>query len=174
MTTPPPVTDIFARFIADTDYSTISDKALANAKLHMLDAIGTALAALSTPVASIALDYCRSVGGAAESTVWGTGLKLPTPMAAFANGLLAHALDYDDWDAYIHAGHPTSMVLAAALTIAEQTTASGRDLLKAYVFGIEALTKLAAAAPDLHKRGFHSTPVWGSIGAALAAASVIK
>jgi 2-methylcitrate dehydratase PrpD len=174
MTTPPPVTDIFARFIADTDYSTISDKALANAKLHMLDAIGTALAAVSTPVASIALDYCRSVGGAAESTVWGTKLKSSGPMAAFVNGLLAHALDYDDWDAYIHAGHPTSMVIGAALSLGEPLGASGKDLLKAYILGIEVLTKISAAGPNLHDRGFHSTPVLGGIGAAVACASLLK
>ena len=174
MTTPPPVTDIFARFIADTDYSTISDQALVNAKLHMLDAIGTALAAVSAPVASIALDYCRSVGSAAESTVWGTKLKLSAPMAAFANGLLAHALDYDDWDSYIHAGHPTSMVIGAALSLGERLGASGKDLLKAYLLGIEVLTKISAAGPNLHDRGFHSTPVLGGIGAAVACASLLK
>jgi 2-methylcitrate dehydratase PrpD len=174
MATPPPVTDTFARFVTDTDDSAISDKALANAKLHILDTLGAALAAVSTPVAAIGLNYCRTVGETPASSVWGTHLKLAVPMAAFANGLLAHAMDYDDWDAHIHAGHPTSMILAAALSLGENINGSGRDLLKAYVFGVEVLTQMAAASPDLHKRGFHSTPVWGSIGAVMAAASVLK
>jgi 2-methylcitrate dehydratase PrpD len=174
MSNRPPVTDIFARFIAETDYSTISAKALANAKLHILDTFGVALAAVSTPAASIAVEYCKGMGSESQAFIWGTDLRTAMPMAAFANGLLAHALDYDDWDAFIHAGHPTSIVAAAALSFGENNGASGKDLLKAYVLGIEVLTQMAAAAPNLQERGFHSTPVWGSMGAAVACASLAR
>src|SRR6185437_14401179 len=50
---------------------------------------------------------------------------------------------YDDWDAFIHVGHPTSMLLGAGLSIGESTGASGKELLKAYVLGIEVMCKLA-------------------------------
>jgi 2-methylcitrate dehydratase PrpD len=169
----PPVTDILAQFVADTNYSSISAKALANAKLHILDTFGAALAAVSTPVALIALDYCKRLGGEPQALIWGTDSRTSIPVAAFANGLLAHALDYDDWDAFIHAGHPTSMVAAAALSLAANIDAPGKDFLKAYVLGIEVLTQIAAAAPNLQERGFHSTPVWGSIGATIACASLV-
>ncbi|HEU4340061.1 MAG TPA: MmgE/PrpD family protein, partial [Candidatus Binatia bacterium] len=92
MSTPPPVTHTFARFVAKTDYSDISDQALVQAKLHILDALGVALAAVVTPVASIAVDYCKRAGGGPEATLWGSHAKLSVPTAAFANGLLAHAL----------------------------------------------------------------------------------
>ena len=174
MATPPPVTDTLARFVAETDYLSISERALANTEMHILDTLGVALAAVSTPVATIAFDYCTRTGGASEASVWGTHLKLSVPMAAFANGLLAHALDYDDWDAYIHVGHPTSMLTAAALSLGEFAGASGKDLLKAYVLAIEIIAKIAANAPNVQDRGFHSTPVFGSIGAAVAAASLLK
>ena len=174
MATPPPVTDTLARFVAETDYSSISERALANTEMHILDTLGVALAAVSTPVATIAFDYCTRTGGASEASVWGTHLKLSVPMAAFANGLLAHALDYDDWDAYIHVGHPTSALTAAALSLGEFAGASGKDLLKAYVLAIEIIAKIAANAPNVQDRGFHSTPVFGSIGAAVAAASLLK
>jgi 2-methylcitrate dehydratase PrpD len=95
-------------------------------------------------------------------------------MAAFANGLLGHAIDFDDWDAFIHAGHPTCMVAAAALSLGEVIGSSGKDLLKAYALGIEILTKIAANAPNVQDRGFHSTPVLGSIGAAIACASLMR
>ena len=174
MTSLPPVTDTFARFVAETDFSTISDKALANAKLHILDTLGVALAALPTPVARIAIDYCQRTGNTPEASIWGTRTKASLPMVAFANGLLAHALDFDDWDAFIHAGHPTSMVLGAALSLGETLGSSGKDLLRAYVLGIEVIAKIAANAPNLQDRGFHSTPVWGSLGATAAAASLLK
>ena len=174
MATPPPVTDTFARFVNDTDYSTISEMTLANAKMHILDTFGVALAGVVTDTASIALDYCRRVGRSDEASIWGTRVKSSAPMAAFANGLLGHAIDFDDWDAYIHAGHPTCMIVGAALSLGEVIGSSGKDLLKAYVLGIEVLTKISAAGPNLQDRGFHSTPVLGSFGAAVACASLLR
>jgi 2-methylcitrate dehydratase PrpD len=174
MPTSPPVTDTFARFVAETSYSTLSDKALANAKMHILDTLGTALVAISTDTAAIAFNYCRRLEQSEESAIWGTQLRSSAPMAAFANGLLGHAIDFDDWDAFIHAGHPTCMVAAASLSLGEVIGSSGKDLLKAYVLGIEILTKIAANAPNVQDRGFHSTPVLGSIGAAVACASLMR
>ena len=174
MATPPPVTDIFAQFIAQTEYSTISKQTLTNAKMHILDTLGVGLAAIPTPVAKIALDYCIRVSNSNDSSIWGTKDKSSVPMTAFANGLLAHALDFDDWEDSIHAGHPSSMVMGAGLSLGEALSATGKELLKAYVVGIEILTKISAAGPNLHDRGFHSTPVLGSIGAAVACASLLK
>jgi 2-methylcitrate dehydratase PrpD len=142
--------------------------------MHLLDTVGAGLAAVSTPVAAIAFDYCKRIGHSQEASIWGTTEKASAPMAAFTNGLLAHALDFDDWDAYLSAGHPSSVITAATLALGENIGASGKDLLKAYVFGIEVLTQLAAGTPELHKRGFHSTPVWGSIGAVIGSASLLN
>jgi 2-methylcitrate dehydratase PrpD len=172
MTSAAPVTDTLARFVEGADFSAISSETLDQAKLHILDTLGTALAAVSMPVAAIALEYTRQAGSG-EASIWGTNRTTSVPMAAFANGLLAHALDFDDWDAYIHAGHPSSMVAGAALSLGASIGASGQALLKAYVLGIEVIAKLAANAPNLHDRGFHSTPVWGSLGAAVASASLL-
>jgi 2-methylcitrate dehydratase PrpD len=174
MVTPPPVTDMLAQFVSATDVSTMSDKTLANAKMHILDTLGVALAGISTEVAGIALEYCQGLGAADESTIWGTRVKASVSTAAFANGLLAHALDYDDWDAFIHVGHPTSMIVGAALPLAERIGADGQDFLRAYVLGIEVICKIAANAPNVQDRGFHSTPVFGSLGATVACASLLK
>jgi len=174
MATPPPVTDTLAQFVTQTRFSAISEKTVANAKMHLLDTLGVALAGAREPVAAIVLDYCKRIGSAADSTIWGTGLKAAAPTAAFANGLLAHALDYDDWDAFIHVGHPSSMLLGAALSVGESTGVSGEEFLKAYVLGIEIICKLAANCPNLQDRGFHSTPAWGSLGAAVACGSLLK
>jgi 2-methylcitrate dehydratase PrpD len=174
MATLPPVTDTLARFATDTVFSTISEKTLANAKMHILDTLGVALAGVKTPPAQIALDYCKGLGDSSEATMWGTKAKGSVSTAAFANGLFAHALDFDDWDAFIHVGHPTSMLIGAALSLGENIGASGKDLLKSYVLGMEVICKLAANSPNMQDRGFHSTPVFGSLGAAVACASLLK
>ena len=174
MATPPPVTDTLARFVTDTDFSSISEKTRANAKMHILDTLGVALAGSKTAVADIAVDYCKKLGASSEASIWGTQAKASVSTAAFANGLLSHALDYDDWDAFIHVGHPSSMLVGAALPLAENLGASGRELLKAYVLAMEVICKLAAHSPNMQDRGFHSTPVFGSLGAAVACGSLLK
>jgi 2-methylcitrate dehydratase PrpD len=174
MATSPPVTDTLAQFVTETHFSTIPGQTRTNAKLHILDTLGVALAGVDQPAAKIALDYSARLGASQETSLWGTRQKASVPTAAFANGLLAHALDFDDWDAFIHVGHPTSMLLGAALSLGEHLDASGEDLLKAYVLGIEVICKLAANCPNVQDRGFHSTPVWGSLGATVACASLLK
>jgi len=174
MATPPPVTDTLACFVTDTDFASISEKTRANAKMHILDTLGVALAGSKTAVADIAIDYCKKLGASSEASIWGTKAKASVSTAAFANGLLSHALDYDDWDAFIHVGHPSSMLVGAALPLAENLGASGKDLLKAYVLAMEVICKLAANSPNMQDRGFHSTPVFGSLGAAVACASLLK
>ena len=174
MSTPPPVTETLARFVAETDYVSIPERVLSNAKMHILDTLGVALVGISTEAPQIVIDYCRRFGESQESALWGTRQRGSASVAAFANGLFAHAIDYDDWEPFIHAGHPSSMVVGAALTLGESLGASGKELLKAYAVGIEVLTKIAGASPNLQNRGFHSTPVLGSIGAAVASASLLN
>jgi 2-methylcitrate dehydratase PrpD len=72
MATPPPVTDTLARFVTDTDFASISEKTRANAKMHILDTLGVALAGSKTAVAEIAVDYCKKLGASSEASIWGT------------------------------------------------------------------------------------------------------
>lgn len=57
-------------------------------------------------------------------------------MAAFVNGALTHAIDYDD---FIITGnqphhHPIGSIFPAALAVAEKVGASGRDFITALVW----------------------------------------
>ena len=174
MATPPPVTDTLARFVTENDFATISQTACRQAKLHILDTLGVALAGAVTAAAGIATVYSQRVGAAGEATIWGHQAKASVPMAAFANGLQAHALDYDDWDGFIHLGHPSSMIVGAALSLGEHIGASGKDFLQAYTLGIEVAAKLSANGPNIQRRGFHSTPIWGGIGGTVACAKLLK
>jgi 2-methylcitrate dehydratase PrpD len=174
MRTPPPVTETLAQFVVTTALESISEAARARAKLHILDTLGVALAAIEDPAAKIALDYCGTLGSSSQASIWGTRQRASASTAALANGLLAHALDFDDWDAFIRLGHPTSVLLGAALPLAESIEASGSELLRGYVLGVEVIARLAANCPNVQERGFHSTPVWGSLGAAVACASLLR
>ncbi|MBI2987019.1 MAG: MmgE/PrpD family protein [Deltaproteobacteria bacterium] len=169
-----PLTLRLSEFVANSIKVEISAKAARNAKLFFLDTIGAAMASLSYPVGKIALEYCEEVGGVPKAAVWGSSLKTSLPMAAFTNALLAHGIDFDDWEAILHSGHPSCMIVAPALAVGEALDASGKDVIKAYVTGVEIYNRIASGAPNIRKRGFHGTPVFGSMGAVAAAASLLR
>jgi 2-methylcitrate dehydratase PrpD len=92
---------------------------------------------------------------------------------AFA-GAAGHVLDFDDTylPGLAHLSAPTA---PAALVLTAQAGGSVRDALAAYAAGFEAMGALARAShPALYDRGWHPTAVCGGVGAAVAAAAVIR
>lgn len=85
---------------------------------------------------------------------------------ALGLGFAAHALDFDNSSYYI--GHNSAVLVPAALALARGRTITGADLLRAYALGTEASFQIAMhAVPDLNFRGFHITPVFGTLGATI-------
>ena len=71
--------------------------AIEAAKKSVLDTVGVALAASGMePAVRRPSALVEETGGRAEASLWGQGIEVPAMMAAFANGALAHGLDYDD------------------------------------------------------------------------------
>jgi len=136
---------------------------------HLLDGLGTGLAAAREGAADPAVTVAIGLGGPPEATVLGGRTRISAPAAALATGTLVHALDFDD----THAGglvHATAAVLPATLAVGEQVGASGADVLTAAVIGYEVVCRTAAAAPHaFHARGLHATSVCGVLAAAAVA-----
>jgi 2-methylcitrate dehydratase PrpD len=130
------------------------------ASRHLLDGLGCAIAAVRTGAAPFATALAPAAGA-------------PVEMAAFANGVLVHALDYDD----THAGalvHATAAVLPAAFAVGEAAGSSGAEVLCAAITGYEVVIRLGAAVTHgFHARGFHATSVCGVFGAALVASRLL-
>jgi 2-methylcitrate dehydratase PrpD len=91
--------------------------------------------------------------------------------AAWINGSISHAVEFDDIfrDAVYHPGCPT---ISAALAVAEDRGASGADLLKAITVGYEISTRIGAAVQPSHYRFFHTTGTVGCFGSAAATAAL--
>ncbi len=112
--------------------------------------------------------------GEGPCRVLGTSCRASAANAALANGTAAHALDYDDM-CFVSLAHPSAPLVAAALAAAEIAGASGRALLDAYVVGFEIEGRLGRAMnPRHYQRGWHCTSTLGTIGAAAAAARLLR
>ena len=160
-----------ARFAADLAFERIPPEVVASVRLRALDILGIALAASTgetAPALRGALEGWTAAQGG-PCTVVGTKLGAPAPLAALANGALAHGLDFDDTHA-ASITHASAVVLPTVLALGEAAGADGRRAVTAAVAGLEAITRLGMAAPGaFHARGWHATAVCGAFAATLAA-----
>jgi 2-methylcitrate dehydratase PrpD len=167
-------TTILSEFASATKFSQISEEAVAATKRHILDCIGVGLAATVEPAGKIVLDVTRHEGGAPHARVLGSNLRTNAVGAAWANGSLSHLLDYDDTGF----SHPTACILPAALAMMEQANSSGADLVAAVCIGLEVFERMSLSGrqhePELRRRGFHPTSVYGPSAAAAAAGHIAK
>jgi 2-methylcitrate dehydratase PrpD len=162
-----------ARFIVDTGYEGVPCDVVEKAKRTALDCMGAALAGVTEPVSQTITGYATKLGGPAQASVFGAGQKVSVQDAALANGGIAHALDYDDCGVKI--GHPSVLVLPAVLSLGEHLGASGKDILAAYIVGLEVEGKLALHADfKLMQARLNHQTWYGSIGAAAACAKLLK
>jgi 2-methylcitrate dehydratase PrpD len=161
-----------ARFVADTPLTAIPAPALERARTCLLDTVGAALGGSRLPAGRIALRLVSAEAGAAVATVLTAGRKAGVGPAAFANAVLASALDVDDGH-YGAVTHPGAPVVPPALAAAEARRRSGRDLLAAIVVGCEVAIRAAAilnARPRVRSYGAGAP---GAYGAAAAAARLL-
>lgn len=170
------ITEEVARFALET--RTIPDEVRTLATNHLVDGVAVMLAGATEDSGRLVRGHLREVGGKPQAAVLGSALRAPLQLAAWANGVAGHAMDYDDTQlatdpqsVYGLLTHPTVPVLAGALAAAEGTGASGAALLDAYIVGVEVACRIAdAIAPRHYRDGFHSTATMGGFGAAAAAA----
>jgi 2-methylcitrate dehydratase PrpD len=140
------------------------------AKRHLLDGVGCAIAAARTDAAPYATALLDDAG---EATVIGTEVRASTNLAALANGILTHALDFDDTHA-LALVHSTAAVMPAAFAVGESTQANGAQALAAAIAGYEVVNRLGAAVTHgFHARGFHATSVCGVFASALIASRLM-
>ena len=164
-------TETLAQFVVDTRLRDIPSKAVEISKLVILDVLGVTLAAARQPVARILNEYLRECGAAPKAGVIGSELRTDASLAAWANGSLAFALDFDD---NIHGSTHT---VPAALAIGEGKNATGATLLEAYILGRDICFRLDAALDAGRRknqggptsRGWFSGGTTGSLAAAAAA-----
>ncbi len=162
--------EVFAAFSAGLTFEAIPTKVLEKAKLLILDTIGVALGAAADDSAAMATAAAAVLGETGTATVLGQKRSFSPHAAAFANGSLAHAFDFDDTHIETLL-HPSCVLVPALLAAAEANNTSGKDALVAFVAGTEVTLRLAQMArQQLNRRGFQTSAVAGSFGAALIAA----
>ena len=134
-----------ARMVANTRFEDIPASLVELAKKAIFDTLSVTIAGSAWEVCPAIVDQVMEWGGAPQSRIAVYGHRLPAPLAAFANGVMARAIDMGD----VHetGGHVTEWnvpVMLAALGIAGRRI-TGRDFITAYVVGAELSVRCSAA-----------------------------
>jgi 2-methylcitrate dehydratase PrpD len=161
-----------ADMASDVTLDALSGPAVDAAKMSILDTVGVALAASGVePAVRGLLDLVSDDGGRTEATVWGRDVRVPATSAAFANGALAHCLDFDDQTPW--GQHAASSVVPATLAIAERAgTVAGSDLISAVAAGQDIFARLRCHVD--WRKDWNLSSVAGVYAAAAAAARVLR
>ncbi|MEQ1776098.1 MAG: MmgE/PrpD family protein [Burkholderiales bacterium] len=164
------LTKQLAAFVINTRENDVPADVLDGARDALVDTLGCALAGSLDEGSEIAQRWVRETGARAQATVVGTPLATSPAEAAFANGLAAHALDFDDSLTTLR-GHPTAPMLGAGLAVGEAAGATGKAVLAAMSIGLEVGGKIGPALGAGHyMKGWHSTATVGVFSATAVAA----
>lgn len=176
------VTRQIAAFVTATGFDDLPAEAIEIAKRCLIDGTAVMIAGSREPCAEIARTFVKEVSGAPQARTVGKGaFRAPPQLAALANGVAGHALDWDDTALSLERDrsvliHPTMQPLCACLALADQLKPTGKALLAAFVLGFEVEVKIAEAINPEHfagGRGFHSSGTIGIFGSAVAASKLM-
>jgi len=155
-------------------YDRLPAAAIDMAKAVTLDGIAVMLAGATEPLGlgRIVTQYVQDAGGNPQATVIAGGFKTSMVNAAFANGTMAHALDFDN--TWYPLNHPTSPTLPAILAIAEHHQLGGKKIIESIASAFEVQGRMRMAATGLETgSGFHKPGTTGQFGAVTAAAKML-
>src|SRR5262250_525344 len=114
------VTRDLIRFVTAATYQDLSPAAIAAAKCAVLNILGNCVAGNRTRIGRLHVAMAKDMGGGGggPATILGDGARVSAPIAAYANGNLAFALDYEDTLHYVT--HPGFITVSSGLAVGEQ------------------------------------------------------
>src|SRR5437016_4522801 len=168
------LSQVIAKWACSLKYEHLSPEAIQAAKLFWFDSIGCALGGSQQEDAKILLKHYRAQGaGNGKATAFVCGFKTNPVDAAFLNGHMIRAMDYNDiyWKA--DPCHPSDLI-AAPLALCESEGLTGKDLILSTVIAYEIEMRLCEIGrPGVREYGWHHATL-SAFAAPVAAGRVLN
>ena len=163
----------YSRFVASLEYGHLPDRVVDKLKASLLHALVVSVIGAQTDHGKAAIALTIEEEEKADgATILVNGARATRGGAAFANSKLMHATNQTD--SYRMLIHPGPCVIPAALASGELAGCSGARLLTAMATGYEVESRIAGDfIPSVQARGFRCSPVFGTLGAAVATGKVL-
>jgi 2-methylcitrate dehydratase PrpD len=172
----PDFAEVYARFSSALEFSDLPAPVVAAARLNVFDTLACSVAGFKAPGVQEMLDIVRDWGGKPEAEILWSGLRAPAPHAAWINGIMSHACDYDDTHdrAVLHGGISVVPAVLAAVDIAGRPI-TGKEFYAAVAVGLEFICRIGVATKiGLIQAGFIYSALFSYFAAAAAAARVLR
>jgi 2-methylcitrate dehydratase PrpD len=159
----------FAEFFAALSERDLPEQIFDRALDSLIDSVGCGLFGATQSWSQMIAANTLAESAPGRCTLLGRGEQLAPAPAALVNGTSMHGFELDDLISEAIA-HPGTVVVPAALAVAEHANVSGLRLLLGIIAGYETLARVSVAlGMETPHRGFHMTGVVGPVAAAVAA-----
>ncbi len=163
----------FAQWAANLKYEDLPAPVVDKVKALLLHALAGAMLGAEKPEAIEAMHFTLKEEGKPDgaSLLWHAG-KVSRVGAAYANCEIIHLSGL--FDSYRMLTHPGPVIIAAALANAELEGRGGKELIVALAVGYEFELRLCDEfIPSTAARGFRPSPIYSTMGAALASGKLL-
>jgi 2-methylcitrate dehydratase PrpD len=163
---------VLADFVVGFDLKQVPPEVIERARVAFIDTIGVSVAGSHEEVAHIVAEMVKAEGSSPQCTIVGQSLRASPQLAALANGVANHAMDYDFT---FLSGQAVAPLIPALLPVAETMGATPSDVLGAFIVGCEVAARIVRSSPRLTSGGgWHTTGIVGGIAAAAGCAKLMK
>src|SRR4051812_7109313 len=128
------LTRVLAEYIAGFDLKNVPQAVIDRSRIALIDTIGVMLAGSHEEVSHIALEMVKAEGAAPTTSIVGQSVRTSPQLAALANGVAGHAMDYDI--SYI-SGQVMAALVPAVFPMAEVTQATAAGLMAPHLIRAE-------------------------------------
>ncbi len=171
---PAGLSETLAGSLAATRFDQLPPATVHAARHVLLDAVGVMLGASGLAGEVAPFVRLASAHGSGPCAILGTGTSSNAPLAALANGAMAHALDYEDaFD--LSPGHPNASLVPALIALAQlEGPVDGRRFLTALATGSDLSCRLGLALRRPMEAGnWYPPPILAGFGAAAGCALLL-
>jgi 2-methylcitrate dehydratase PrpD len=166
------VTRRLARYIVSAKFEDLPASARKEAKRTLLNWVGCALGGSRQETVDFAVAALAPFSGPAQASLLGRKERLDVLHTAMINGISSHVLDFDDTHPTII--HPAGPVASVVLALSEYRPMPGRELVNAFVLGVEAECRAGNMVyPAHYDVGWHITGTAGVFGSTAAAGKLL-
>ncbi len=155
-------------FIHETTFADLPPQVQHQARLCLLDLIGSLCGGRQTKLSKIIRQHAHDAFGGNQATLLFDGRRCSAPGAALANGMTIDSFDIHDSyrESLGHAGvhiFPTVLAVAEQLQASKNQPISGEKFLTAMVVGYDIACR---AAVILHATAcdYHTSGSWNAVG----------
>jgi 2-methylcitrate dehydratase PrpD len=168
---PDRLTEHLAAFVAGARERVLPDAVEHRARIVVLDTLGAILLGATLPAGRIVADTFGPRSAAGGATLIGHGRKAEPGIAAYVNGLQAHADEVDD-SHFASLTHPASTSLPGLLALAQVRGLSATEVFQGLsaAYDVQCRVSLAFDPTQLQNRGIMPLAVCGVYGSVASAA----